>query len=492
MKKALAVLLAAVLLLPLLAACGEKSDTDRLLELWERDRAFALYELLMEHARAADAFSVTTEMDYEATLHGMDYRTSLTARDLCADQNGSALFELSEQTVRTVYGYSGLREQETEESVYVRGYADGYTFRSQTYGGMTTARKTALTPDAYRDCYGCRADGIMIPLNYWSCANVTCRQLSDGSWEARFGGFDQNALDGLRAMYGVDFSALSEYVYLSAAEVTVLATPELEFQTIYIALDYAEPDGSGSGASALPTVRYALRFGEWNTAQRESVALSDYTDVGDLRVLDTALSALHARKTADRGDYTLHHDQTVTTDGEARTRTYGLGISFDTAEGAFTLAVDGSYRDYDGSTDASSFVYRNGTASENGMESAMTEAEARAVLASHVAIPEFYEDDVIRIEELDPNGGRYRLRLGARMEQRYRETYGDAGWELTVFESYLEITLRDGVLDAYTYVLHTGGRTGDGKVQDNRVERTCRFSGASNPSESPAGMSSGL
>lgn len=470
MRKLLPLFLVTLLLLPTLTSCREKSDTDRLLGMWERDRAFALYDLLMENLSAADAYTVETEMEYEFTLRGgQTYRTAMTARDICVDQNGPDLFEISAQTVSTACG------GDREESTYVIGYADSHIFRSQTYDGLTTAQKTSLSPEEYREFYANRAAGILIQLDYWECASVSCRQLNGGGWEARFSGFGQSSLDDLQARYGVDFSTESDLIYLTAAEVTVNATEDFRFDTVFIALDYSRYDEGASSYTALPTVRYTLQFGDWNTAVPESVDLSEYTDIGDLRVLDTFVAALDARKTADRGGYIFTLDQTVTKDGESQSRHFSQDIIFDTVERAFSLIMDGEYRDYDGSTGRMLFDYSNGVANEDGTKSSMTDAEARATLASRVDIPEFYTDDVTRIEVLDEAAGKYRLHLGCRMRQVYAETYEDADGKLTVFESYVDVTVRDYVLYAYTHVLHTGGYTKYAENQDSRVEETCIF-----------------
>ena len=482
----LLLLLSVLLLLPL-TACREQTDTERLLSMWERDRAFAFYELIVEQASAADAYEIRAEMEYEITLQGnMHYRTALSGRDVCTAQNGDALTLLTEQTVHTEYGYASATQKEQYTYDYTEGYADGYMFCATTEDGISTAYQYPLTPEEYRAEFGSRAVGILPSVGYWACANATCRQIGDGAWEARYSGFTAEALGVIEYIYGIDFSAVSEYVYLHDAEVTVIADQDFRMTTVFVSLSYEEAEQYGTDYVVLPNVYYTLTFDEWNTATPATLSLEGYEDVGDLRIPERVVRGLDARMTAERGTYSYNVDQTTVADGETTERHYVTDMSFDTVEGAFSMEKTNRGTGFDGKAFHDGFRYQSGMSVDQTLdpvtgdvtyekETPMTEAEARSVLSANVDLMDVYFEDVIRIETQDAAAGKYRLYLGGSMQKRFEETYADGGGELTVFEAYLDVTLRDGVLDAYTYTLHTGGRTRNAREQDNVYTVTYRF-----------------
>lgn len=473
-----------------LTSCREKTPTERLLDMWERDRAFALYDLLMENAVAADSFTIHTQMEYQITHEGTEYTSSMTMRELCADQNGESLFLLSEKEVRMQYGSTYETARETQDESYVFGYADGYAFRSQQYAGMTTTQKTPMTADEYRQHAGAPGAGIMNGLYFWNCASVTCRRLPSGGWEARFGGFNQESLDILDSLYGWDFSALSPYIYLSDAEVTLLASEDFRFETIYISMEYAEYTENGSLYANMPTVYYTSRFEGWNETAPETVELEHYENIGDIRVIDNFLYGLDARTKADRDDYITTTEQTVTRDGVAESRAFDVKISFDTVEKAFGMKISTEGIYYDGYPFSENVTYEDGVLTRVSKEgpsptpqidrTEASEAEARALLASRLNITGFCSEDVVRVETLDEKEGRYRLHLGYRLENMYAESYADSGNHMTFFESYVDITQRDGVLYAFEYVLRTKGILKGNVSQDNILKFTCDFSAERN------------
>jgi hypothetical protein len=61
------------------------------------------------------------------------------------------------------------------------------------------------------------------------------------------------------------------------------------------------------------------------------------------------------------------------------------------------------------------------------------------------------------------------------MRSIYADTYADAGGELKVFESYVDIVMDGDVLIECTYFLHTGGQTRKAAEQDNRLTYTYSF-----------------
>ncbi len=488
-QKWLSTLLAVSLLLSAcltLSACGEKTTTEKLLDMWERDRAFAFYDVVSQHLRETEDFAVTSSMEYAFTLDGLSHRISNSSRTICIGQDLDNMSYLSEHTLRSEQGNGNLTEGETVSSTYTVGYTDGYLFRSHTRDGQTIAGKTPYTMEAYRSLYNLPADDVLPSLGYWDCANATCRQLADGTWEARFSGIGEDALQALHYVYGVELSSIGHVIYLADAEVTVISDADFAIDTIFLGLTYAEYGEDGSILSTLPAVYHTLEFTYGEAIPAMGLDLSEYGDIGDLSVVDKLFHGLNARQTAANGYYAYQLTQENTVGGVTNRVVCDQTFLLDSKSGSLVYENKGNY---DAGNQSGSFsfdyAYRDGTLSwtetdpKTGQvtsgEEPMTQAEVYATLAPELELPDLYAEYVVRIEELSAEEGKYRLHLGGGLERNYAELYESEGGKLTAFEVYVDVTLRDIVLDEYAYYSFLDGYTADSPERRFETTITCNF-----------------
>lgn len=469
-----------------LSACGEKTTAEKLLDMWERDRAFAFYDVVSQHLRETENFAVTSDMAYETTLDGLPYRISNSSRTICLGQDLENMSYLSEHTLRSEQGYGASEYHEVVNATYTMGYTDGYLFRSYmrdglTFAGQTIAGKTPYTMDEYRSLYNLPADDVLPSLGYWDCANATCRQLADGTWEARFSGLGADALQELHYVYGVELASVGHIIYLADAEVTVMSDADFAIDTIFLGLTYAEYGEDGSLLSTLPTIHYTLEFAYGDAVPAMELDLSDYGDIGDLSVVDKLFHGLNARQTAANGYYVYQMIRENTAGGVTNRIVCDQTFLLDSTGGSLVYENKGRYDDGNqGGSFSFDYAYRNGTMSwietdsQTGQtatgEEPMTQAEVYASLAPELELPDLYSECVIRIEELSAEEGKYRIHLGGILERNYAELYESEGGELTAFEVYVDVTLRGIVLDEYAYHSFLDGYTADSP--EYRIETT--------------------
>lgn len=469
-----------------LSACGEKTTAEKLLDMWERDRAFAFYDVVSQHLRETKDFAVTSDMEYETTLDGLSYRISNSSRTICTGQDLENMSYLSEHTLLSERGFGNLTDHETANFTYTVGYTDGHLFRSYIRDGHTIAGKTPYTMEEYRNLYNLPADDLLPSLGYWDCANATCRQLADGAWEARFSGLNEDALQELHYVYGVDLSFMSDVVYLADAEVTITADADFAIDTIFLSLTYAEYGEDGSILSTLPTIHYTLEFTYGDEISAMGIDLSEYGDIGDLSVVDKFFHGLNARQNAANGYYVYQMIQENTAYGVTDRTLYDQIFLLDSTGGSLVYENKGSYdAGNQGGSVSFEYTYRNGTMSwtetdrQTGQvttgENPMTQAEVYATLAPELALPDLYAEYVTRIEELDREGGKYRLHLGGDLERGYAELYEVDGGKMTAFEAYVDVILRDTVLDEYAYYFFFDGYTADSPEYRFETKITCNF-----------------
>lgn len=469
-----------------LAACGEKTTAEKLLDMWERDRAFAFYDVVSQHLRENADFAVTSAMEYETTLDGLPYRISNSSRTICIGQDLDTMSYLSEHTLSSEQGYGDSTYRGVVNATYTMGYTDGYLFRSYMRDGHTVAGKTPYSMEEYRSLYNLPADDVLPSLGYWDCANATCRQLADGTWEARFSGLGEDALQELHYVYGVDLSFAGSTVYLADAEVTVISDADFAIDTIFLGLTYAEYGEDGSILSTLPAIRYTLEFAYGEDIPAMGLDLSDYGDIGDLSVVDKLFHGLNARQTAANGYYAYQMIQENTAYGVTDRTICDQTFLLDSTGGSLVYENKGSYDDGNPSGGFSfDYAYRDGTMSwtetdsQTGQtatgEEPMTQAEVYATLAPELELPDLYSECVIRIEELSAEEGKYRIHLGGTLERNYAEFYESEGGKLTAFEVYVDVTLRGIVLDEYAYHSFLSGYTADSPEYRFETTITCNF-----------------
>ena len=472
MKKFLTLLLSVGMLLSFALPLTACSVSSRLKRMDENKRAVCFYELINEKKDAAISRSEERKYDLKTEIDDFPYEQTkkVTATFVWKDGEDSVV----EKTVNTVWAEGERTVTYTDE-----GYMNGVMFVSNRKGEAESGLKSRISNEEYHAFRHSSKDAPRVLVGENDCTAMTCRQNKDGTWTASYEGFTEAGLEPfLYMLRGVDYLVIAEHD-VTNVRMTVNADAKLYPTSVKIEYVFGKSTASDS---AVPAVTLETVYRGWNeTAPTEDYDLSDFTEVEDLPLVYKFMSALGERMVAESGTYSYSLHQITVADGVSSGREFVTDITFDTVAGAFSLEMISNGIDWDNRSYFTRLAYHDGTkyaeTEQNGevTETPMTDGEARSVLISCLSIPSYDAFDISRTEAPDGAAGKYRLYFGEQMRSIYAETYADAGGELKVFESYVDIVMDGDVLIECTYFLHTGGQTKKAAEQDNRLTYTYSF-----------------
>ena len=472
MKKFLTLLLAAVMLLAVALPMTACSVSSRLKRMDENKRAVCFYELINEKKDAAISRSEERKYDLKTEIDGFPYEQTKKVTSTFVSKDGED--SVMEKTVNTVWAEGDRTVTYTDE-----GYMNGVMFVSNRKGEAESGLKSRISNEEYHTFRHSSKDAPRVLVGENDCTAMTCRQNKDGTWTAAYEDFTAEGLKPfLYMLRGVDYLVIAEYD-VTDVRMTVNADAKLYPTSVKIEFVFEESTASDS---SVPAVTLETVYRGWNeTALNEDYDLADFTEVEDLPLVYKFMSALGERMVAESGTYSYSLHQTTVADGVSSGREFVTDITFDTVAGAFSLEMISNGIDWDNQSYFTRSAYHDGTmyveTEKNGeeTETPMTDGEARSVLISCLSIPSYDAFDISRTEAPDGAAGKYRLYFGEQMRSIYADTYADAGGELKVFESYVDIVMDGDVLIECTYFLHTGGQTKKAAEQDNRLTYTYSF-----------------
>ena len=472
MKKFLTLLLSVGMLLSFALPLTACSVSSRLKRMDENKRAVCFYELINEKKDAAISRSEERKYDLKTEIDDFPYEQTkkVTATFVWKDGEDSVV----EKTVNTVWAEGERTVTYTDE-----GYMNGVMFVSNRKGEAESGLKSRISNEEYHAFRHSSKDAPRVLVGENDCTAMTCRQNKDGTWTASYEGFTEAGLEPfLYMLRGVDYLVIAEHD-VTNVRMTVNADAKLYPTSVKIEYVFGKSTASDS---AVPAVTLETVYRGWDeTAPTEDYDLSDFTEVEDLPLVYKFMSALGERMVAESGTYSYSLHQITVADGVSSGREFVTDITFDTVAGAFSLEMISNGIDWDNRSYFTRLAYHDGTkyaeTEQNGevTETPMTDGEARSVLISLLSIPSYDAFDISRTEAPDGAAGKYRLYFGEQMRSIYAETYADAGGELKVFESYVDIVMDGDVLIECTYFLHTGGQTKKAAEQDNRLTYTYSF-----------------
>ena len=482
--RSLTLLLLMALLLPTLPACSfGNQESNRLMKMDEESRAHALYENMANSLLTATAFCVKTVNTFNGRLDGESLLITHTVDRVSRSQNGAARMDYYESA-----HFSRLGDR-IVESKHVSGYANGYIYKSHTVGGYVTKAKTAIPYNEYN--YMRLSDEVLLYPERWDCESVTCTRERDGSFTATFTGLDIVGLEELVSLeHGVDLSIIGDSIYLTDATVVMHSTPDLRFDSITYHLTYSEFNAEGYLADRTFNVTTEQTYEYAIPEDFKEVDLSTYEDIGDLTVVDDYRMFFRDRVYAERGSYDYISRETVTEDGEASVWCYDVEMEMGTGKGGLIYSSKGSYG-YEGKLTRTQNAYEDGIMEfretdpdgETYKESyEYTEEDVRGIIDAELAVWDFSPDYVTRIEELDASAGKYRIHLGAALNNEYQSYFMEKNGSLRYLKAYLDVTFGEEKLEEFSFYLLAEGYTDTAKNHKYEMKVSCRFADKSSSS----------
>ena len=471
------------LLCPLLAACikDEPTVTSPLPPPPDKGtQEESLYDTLIANLVKMPAVTVFTEIDYRIT-DDRPYRYWYSSTEVYTDMYTENMFSVIESVSYAEIGSGGPQlcsatdKTEIERAYRLReGYAEGHMFRSTVWDGLTSTAKTAMPYTTYCDLVGsCYYANLLGHFDPEGCETAHRRKLDNGFWELTYVGLSEENLTFLADRYLPDLSYVADGIFLTSAEITVTATPQFTFDSIRMELKLSRFNESGAYVRSYPTMTVNVTFAEGAALTPADIDLSEYEDIGDLRMPAFFEYGLDGRKEASRGQYTYSNEESFSRGDETafqkQSRTYNFNY---TSDGKLTYRMTSCYESHEETWNTVE-TYGNGklllketnpaTGETNEHEIPMTPEEVLWDMTASMTVPDYSLIDITEIETLDGKAGQYRFHLGLWMEKSYADAYAAEGDTLTDFTAYLDVTLYNGDLNEYTYHLEFAAKSSEGE-----------------------------
>ena len=381
MKTTMKTLLCALLLFALIGGtftgCA-LTQAEKLNRMEERERAFALMELIDQNGEAADSYTFDMTMKLKGEFQGVDLEVNSEGKSLFSGLKGeNPAYHTTTKTETDAMGGEISSTVKIEE-----GYQFGKMYRY--YRGDGT-KQMLWSPiewadyEAYQESKSASPDLDIMPED---CGTVTCVQEEDGSWTATMKDFTENGLKAFEELIKGFEETFADEFAIKDVQLTVKAN-EAFYLTNFVfdfVMEALDEDFDGD----LPEFVVELEVGKYNATEINPMSFKDYTEVADLRLLNLPDEAISDLMDAKEGGFLLTIDQTVKYAGQKQELKETDKVSFTNKDGKFTYRIESEQNSYDFlmtyADGVSKAVVTEGNKVISDEEEEMTDSDARAAI----------------------------------------------------------------------------------------------------------------
>ncbi|MBO7151034.1 MAG: hypothetical protein J6V82_04710 [Clostridia bacterium] len=464
--KFVALLLAAVLLLPALVACKDRKTTttkpiaEQLASMSEKERAFKLLEVAEEGVLGWDSYTEETAMEIHMTVNGSEMNVSSEMTNKVQGQNTASMLHASTET-----GSVSVAGQ-SMQSLQKQGYQNGkmYFYYSED-GEQKMALTSSISASGYRDyMVGQEDDAKDLLMKDTQACSATTIAKSGGAWTVKLYDFGQSIMDEMLLKMGL--SDFAEGISFENLALTADITSDYKFQKISMTCDIVYNTGVVAGTEMTLSV-----VSEYKSVNSTTVVASDlagYQEVADLRVLDALQNALIEMRLANEGGFTFKLNQKASQGAQSTTYSEENEMSYAWVNDKYTFEIKnktGNETYLVTYADGAQKVYRvTGEAQLLMQTSAITETQAIAYIGQFMDYAGFSYYDVIDVKKSDTKANTYVISLAVSdaMKQNFKPSaygysYNSGTLEITVsfegdklvsYDTSLTLVYKNG---PYTY-----------------------------------------
>lgn len=473
MKKLITILLTAILLTGLVLPLASCSDASRLNRMDEAERAVAFFALVEANGSKASSLSVKQKLYLKMDIGDVAYEQLNEATSTYVDENGK--ISMLEQAVTTVWAGGDKTVTYTDE-----GYMDGMMFTYNKEGKAESKLKSAITWEEYEAFRNHQNQEIPpIQVGEGFCTTMTCKQAEDGTWTATYEGFTEEGMKYfLYITKSVELALNAEH---TLKDVRLTYTADKKLNPVSQKMEFIFEEKAGAD-TRVPVITAEMEIkGLNNTVFSEKYDISDFTEVEDLRMVENFTSALNDRQTDDAGAFRVTTEAEASYAGQKNQTVTKQNVTFQNTNG-YEFILDYTQEGYD-----VTISYRNGSMTTvvreektgQKVDSAtdeMSDFEAQAMVQQLMNSESISALDIIDAKLRDEEKGIYRFTLGDAVKNNLNEQYEPAyGSKIDTFTGYIDATVVDGKLMAYTYHVYTTLKI-DGKTMQINVDYTVEFS----------------
>ncbi len=464
--KLFSVAVALIMLIGVFAACTENNQGIDASEQGNNNKdnsntamdAFELYEKIDDAMEGASSYRMDgiLKMKLYMSAYDMSVDASGTMLNMVSGIGTDDFCEVNSQTTTSKMTFMGTTETMTEKSM--DGYINGKMFVMNDYGDSTAVPQKMYSEMTVREYLEYADDDSSSDMDFdidrEHCSNGECTFDSEArEWTAVYSGFTKEAIDDI----GFDFADMGgmldgEYE-TSDIKITVVAGENFTFKKLSMKCIFKYVGTGTEDISKAPQMTMDATFsGINNTKCEQTIDFATYNKVDDLGVLEVAKDAIEDRLEAKSGKFTAEWS-IVAEDGMN-----GEKYQYDYSQKSGSLEYTLKYSDYEGMQ--LNIAYANGkakatyivpSASSQTFDST-DEAEYESI-AALIDDGKFKKSDITDIETVNAAEGKYKFIVGNVDADLIEDLGLVQNPSLMNCSQYFELTIKDGVLMSYKFVL---------------------------------------
>ena len=488
LKKGLSLVLALMLCLTVstfLVACQNEEpenpkDTEEtetqadLSKLDEPTRTLEVYKLVEANMDALKSYVTEMEINMTGIMEGQNVTVKGTNETVLYDIGGENYAYYSETDTKVTL--TDLKVTVTNSSV--EGFQDGKMFAYEESNGTFNKLWSPIAVSEYVKFQDSREndDFNVEDLALTSAETAAVRssvQKEDGGWELTYSSFSEKAMEQLaKIAYSFTGEDASDF---TIDDVILTLTASSDFYCQGLKLDFVFQKAE-SGEAVIPTLSLEATYRDLGTAAAKKVDLSDYTEVGDLRIYYTVKQELD-RMLEEGGYFKMSLTNRVTY--ASQTDSYS---EKNTGEWRFEndkLVYDISHRTGDQTGDPYLISYRDGKQTvqlgdqKNEVDS--TDAREKAFLMGLFDIGALSLINIKNIDLRNADNGNYEITLISPDFSNMDATIAQIQGTVEKVTGRITVTIENGKLVAYRYVATLEASSYNGTLKVN-INASCEFS----------------
>lgn len=341
-----------------LTGCKKEEDTG-----YEPESAIALWEKIDKTMDGVDSMKTDVIMDMRYYTMGYEVRMNSSGSILVAPDS----YYADNRTSAKCEELSMAQEVSTVEAYY-----DGKMYTATNDGYYDQKFCSPMTWEDFRQS---RSNGLFISeIDLAACTSCKFSNGEDNTWTLQFSGYTKKTIDEVLGSMMISDTELG--VPITDMHVKVTADANFYIQKIDVSLVFAENETQ-------PRLTVVARYSEFDNTQIEPMmlALSEYTQVADVRILDYMAQALKEKQDLAEGEFTLDISTVYDMAKESVVYEEHDLITYGRKNGAYYYAIDSKMDDQ-----SLTMTYQNGEQTVISGEQTQTvsqpEAEAKAFVDS--------------------------------------------------------------------------------------------------------------
>lgn len=423
-------ILLAVVLLFSMSACQELPKE----ELYAPANALSLWEKIDQTMNSMESMELKSSVEAIFFTKGYEYKL-----------NGNS-YMLSTREAHYMEGDSVLtcegRSYE-QASHMVEAYYNGKMYTAVDDGTYDQKLCSVMTHEEYDEI---QTSSLTEDIDILDCTSTEFSKREGEGWELRLSGYTKKTIDQLLK----SLSLTEDMLGIPVTDMTVSLTADADFrvQKLEIAFSFTVED-----EAVMPHFLVTAEYSGFNSAVFDTSKLNaeEYTEVDDVRILQTLNEAMRARMDAVNGKFTLDIKNTYEIQGQTNSAQESDIVTYGRKNGAYCYAISAWM-------DNQSFVisYQNGeqsvTVGDQTNTATQTEEDAKFFIDSLINSVKYDSNAITDIQKVEEE-----VYLLTSDYVELGQSMGVSGVEVTSVSQQCKVTFKNNKLMKIEGLISFGG-----------------------------------